>query len=180
MPWGSGHSFFCTYVTTNGYESELVGSQECVDGCLAKEQHFMRIFRPAPATGARRLGLLPLVLSAVCLCRADTVYSVNLAIGTASVTGFIETDGTTGPYYQGAAMVDWNLMLSSGGSTFNLLGPLSGSNSIASISDLFGHGMLSATATQLLYNFNAGYGGVFHHSKSARRLLRRLFFGVFR
>jgi hypothetical protein len=104
--------------------------------------------------------LVSLVLGAASLCGGATIYSVDLGIGTASVTGFIETDGTTGPYYQGGPvhMLDWNLLLGSVGASFNLVGPLSGSNSIAGVSDIFGHGMLSASATQMLNNFGSGYG----------------------
>jgi hypothetical protein len=103
-----------------------------------------------------------LVLGAASLCNASsTTYDVDLTIGTGSVAGFIETDGTTGPYYQGAEihLLDWDLVLTDGANTFDLLGPLSGSNSSANVEDLFGHGMLSATATQLLYDFGTGYGG---------------------
>ena len=113
----------------------------------------------------KNLGILAILLLAcggASLCRADDItYNVNLTIGSATVTGFIETDGTIGPYTQGTEpppeFVDWNLQLTEGTSTVDLLGPLSGSNSTANVEDLYGHGVLSATPTQLLYDFGGGY-----------------------
>jgi hypothetical protein len=49
-------------------------------------------------------------------------------VGAGGVTGFIETDGTAGTLSDGN-ILDWNLLLNNGTTTFSLLGPLSGNNS---------------------------------------------------
>jgi hypothetical protein len=88
------------------------------------------------------------------LCSADITYNVSQSVGAGNVTGFIETDGTTGVL--GASnILDWNLLLNDGTATFDLLGPLSGPNSVLGVvgSDL------SATATQLLFNFSGSDKG---------------------
>jgi len=110
---------------------------------------------------ARTLASAALLLGAASVCSAGSVtYSVSLSIGSGSVTGFIETDGTIGPVNT-INLLNWNLLLTDSAGSFDLLGPLSGSNSSADVEDLFGHGMFSASATQLLYDFGGGYGGLF-------------------
>jgi len=102
---------------------------------------------------ARSLALLSSILGAASLCSAGTVYNVNLTVGTGSVTGTIVTDGTIGALAQ-ADIIGYNLLLSdpavSAPSTFNLsccsFFPFSGSD-------------LSATATQLLFNFSGTDSG---------------------
>ena len=66
------------------------------------------------------------------------------------MTGFIETDGSIGVLNAGN-ILDWNLLLDDGSTTFNLLGPVSGPNSQVGV---FGPG-LSATASQLLFDYSA-------------------------
>ena len=95
-----------------------------------------------------RFSFASLLLVAVApLCSGETkTYIVNLTIGAGSVTGVITTDdtiGTLGP----SNILGYNLLLNDGTDTpYNLIGPpdfnlfLTGSD-------------LSATATQLLFNF---------------------------
>jgi hypothetical protein len=83
-----------------------------------------------------------------------TAFSINRIIGTGSVTGFVETDGTLGAL-SSANIADYSLVLNEGDAEgpFTITGPLSGNNSAVLI---FGSA-LSATATQLLFDF-AGNG----------------------
>jgi hypothetical protein len=84
--------------------------------------------------------------------RAGTItYTVNETVGGGSVIGTITTDGNTGTLLT-ADIIDWNLTVNDGVSSFNLLGPLSGSNSTEEIVN----SALTASATQLSYNFSAG------------------------
>jgi IPTL-CTERM motif len=83
-------------------------------------------------------------------------YSVNRTIAAGSVTGTIQTDGTIGVL--GAAnVVDWNLTLNDGTNTFILTGPASGNNSHVFITG----SDVSATATNLLFNFSGVDSGYF-------------------
>jgi PEP-CTERM motif len=70
------------------------------------------------------------LLAAWCLgaTASPIKYDVNLSIGAGNVTGFIETDGTLNTLSAGN-IIDWNLLLNDGTTTFDLLGPLSGTNS---------------------------------------------------
>jgi hypothetical protein len=54
--------------------------------------------------------------------RADIVYNISRTVGTASITGFIETDGNTGTLAS-TDILDWNLVLTNGAATLNLKGP---------------------------------------------------------
>jgi len=113
----------------------------------------------------RQLLIVPaLILAAASVSSAANItYEVNLTIGAGSVTGDIVTDGTIGtfPATPGtdaiADIIDWNLLLNDGTTTFDLTGPLSGDDST-----LFGSGTggdftdLSATSTQLLFDFDLG------------------------
>jgi len=114
----------------------------------------------AARTGS--LALLSLVLGAASVCSAASItYYLDLTAGANSVTGDIVTDGTIG-VLDAANIRDWNLLLAHGATTFDLLGPLSGSNSV-----LGGTGLedFSATANQLLFNFSApNFGTLFSAS----------------
>ena len=55
-------------------------------------------------------------------------YLVNQTIGKGSVTGFIQTNGTT-EVLTGSDFINWDLLLNDGNNTFRLTGPLSGNNS---------------------------------------------------
>lgn len=83
-----------------------------------------------------------------------TAFLINRIIGTGSVTGFVETDGTLGALSM-ANITDWSLVLDEGDAEgpFTITGPLSGNNSGV----LIVGSTLSATATQLLFDF-AGVG----------------------
>jgi hypothetical protein len=96
---------------------------------------------------------LALLCGAYPCTAAVLTYEVSRTIGGSSVTGFIETDGTIGGLNT-SNILNWNLMLNNGTNTFDLLGPLSGSNSVEQVVGAD----LSATATQLLFDFSGGNG----------------------
>jgi hypothetical protein len=99
---------------------------------------------------------IALLLSTV-LCSAATItYGVDQTVGIGSVTGFIETDGTIGVLGAGN-ILNWNLLLNDGSTTFDLLGPLSGSNSQFGVSG----SDLSATATEMVFNFSGAGWAMF-------------------
>jgi PEP-CTERM motif len=102
------------------------------------------------------VALIVMLLGAVVCSASPITYDVNRTIGIGSVTGFIETDGTTGVLGAGD-FVDWSLLLNDGTNTYNLYGPLSGSNSSVYVqgSDV------TASATQLLFNFSGTDNGYF-------------------
>lgn len=102
--------------------------------------------------GIIRILLLIAAVGAATSVRADITYTVTETVGGGSATGFITTDGTIG-ILSTANILDWNLVLNDGTNpTFDLLGPLeSGSNSRV----VLGGSDLTATSTQLLYNFSA-------------------------
>jgi hypothetical protein len=101
--------------------------------------------------------LLSIIFACAFNAKADITYTVNLSIGaTGSVTGDIVTDGTTGTLAT-SNIVDWDLALKDSIGTDDLLGPLSGNNSIV---DDFGSD-LSATLTRLTYNFSDPSEGEF-------------------
>jgi hypothetical protein len=89
-------------------------------------------------------------------CSASPItYDVSQTVGAGSVTGFIETDGTIGVLSTGN-ILDWNLLLNDSMTTLDLVGPPGGQNSAG-----VGGSDLSATATQLLFNFSGMDGGNF-------------------
>jgi len=102
---------------------------------------------------SKGLGLifgLAVLLMGTGVCSAGpTTYSVDRTIGTGTITGFIETDGSLGVLGAGN-FVDWSLLLNVGTDTYTLYGPSSGNNSSVYVqgSDV------TATATQVLFNFN--------------------------
>ncbi|MEM7223876.1 MAG: PEP-CTERM sorting domain-containing protein [Pseudomonadota bacterium] len=106
--------------------------------------------------GRTLIGLVTGLLAIVALTSnaSATIFTVNETINTGGVSGFIETDGTQGTL-TAANIVDWNLTLSANG-TFTVLGPASGDNSELLIVGT----ALSATATDLLFDFTAGSGFV--------------------
>jgi hypothetical protein len=91
---------------------------------------------------------------------APITYNINLTIGGGTAVGDIVTDGTIGALST-ADILDWDLTLSIDSTEYTLLGPLSGSNSIVDNEDLYGHGLLQATASELLYSFGGGFGGLY-------------------
>lgn len=93
--------------------------------------------------------LLAVTCTSLSAAGASITYNVNLMIGTGTVTGTITTDGTVGVLAQ-ANIVGYNLQLSEDTRTFHLsccnFFPFTGSD-------------LSATATQLLFNFSGTDNG---------------------
>jgi hypothetical protein len=92
-------------------------------------------------------GLVVLLVSASVF--AGSIYNINSTIGAGSVIGTVETDGTIGVLDE-AQILDWNLALDDGTTTFTLFGPLSGNNSQVRID---GAGF-TATASDLLFDFS--------------------------
>jgi hypothetical protein len=88
--------------------------------------------------------------------RADISYNVSRTVGAGTVTGFIETDGTAG-ILNTSNILDWNLVVTSGGQTLNLTGPLSGNSSNVLGSSLGND--LTATPSNLLFNFGSADAG---------------------
>lgn len=86
---------------------------------------------------------------------ADITYTVNQSVGFGgSMTGFITTDGTTG-LLGTANIVNWNLVLNDGTNpTFDLNGWTNSGEEVVG-SDL------TASATQLLFDYDGGDGGYF-------------------
>ena len=95
------------------------------------------------------------VLGALSAIGGPIIYNVNNTVGGGSISGTIETDGTIGTLGFGN-ILDWNLLLNDGSGTFTNEGPLSGNNSQL---DFIGTN-LTATATQLLFNFSGPAGAV--------------------
>lgn len=116
----------------------------------------MSVSKQFQDTRLRSFVLLPLVFGAASLCSASPItYLVYQTVGAGSVTGFIETDGTIGVLGNGN-ILNWNLVLNDGTApAFDLLGPLSASNSVVGIAGAD----LTATATQLSFNFASTDGG---------------------
>ena len=80
-------------------------------------------------------------------------YTGTRTAGTATAQLSITTDDTIGVLTT-ANVVDWTIAMTDGSSSFTLLGPLSGANSNLLVSGT----ALSATATDLIFNFSAGSG----------------------
>ncbi len=103
-----------------------------------------------------RLLIISTLLGAMSALCGPISYTVNRTIGAGSVMGTIQTDGTTGILGSGN-ILDWNLLLNDGTSSFTNLGPASGNNSKLFFSATTN---LTATATQLLFDFGGLEGGV--------------------
>lgn len=103
------------------------------------------------------VAFMPLLLLTAGFCFAsDIIYDVDQTVGVGNVTGFIETNGTIG-VLDASDILNWNLLLNDGTTTFDLLGPLSGSNSQFGLSG----SDLSASATQLLFDFSGSGDAIF-------------------
>ncbi len=101
------------------------------------------------AVSSRILGVLTLLLGIAPFCRASSItYDVNLQVGAATVTGNIITDGTIGTL-NGGNIVGWNLLVTDGAYSFD-----ENSSSPTSLGLYFHTDDLSATASQLLFNFS--------------------------
>lgn len=81
---------------------------------------------------------------------APIMYDVNRTVGTGTVTGYIETDGTVGVLNLGN-ILDWSLALVVGADSYHLYGPLTGMDN----SSVYVQGAdTTATSTQFLFNFS--------------------------
>jgi PEP-CTERM motif len=120
----------------------------------------------------RSFALSALVFGAVSLCRAAPItYNVDQTIGAGSVTGTVETDGTIG-ILNANNFVDFNLLLNDGTNTFDGTSGTGGTfipKFIPNASEVAFGGQtvililgsdLSATATQLLFNFSGSDVGL--------------------
>ena len=118
-----------------------------------------RILTPIVAMRIGALAAFAIVFGTVSPSSATPEsYNVNQTLGAGNVTGFIETDGTIGTLST-AEILDWNLLLDDGSHTFDLLGPYTGVNSNSHV--LVTGSSLSATATQLLFDFGAAGNLIF-------------------
>lgn len=103
---------------------------------------------------AKILGTVATIATISALPAAAAVYNVNLDIASGSVTGTVETDGTTGTLSSGN-FIDWNLDLSDGTTSFTLIGNGSpGDNSGVKVLGT----SVSATATELTFDFTQSTG----------------------
>jgi hypothetical protein len=91
----------------------------------------------------------------------DITYNVNLAVGLGSVTGFIQTNGAINQTLNSSDIISYSLLVNDGTQSFDIVSgpgqcisaaagqcPTNSSNFLLNGSDL------SATATQLLFNFH--------------------------
>ena len=98
---------------------------------------------------------LSVFIAPIVLRASDITYDVNQVVGSGSVTGTITTDGTLGLVGTGD-IVDWDLTINDGlASSEFVLTSANSQEEVASSSDL------SATASQLFFNFSGGDGGIF-------------------
>ena len=88
-------------------------------------------------------------ICSVTLSKADIIYDVNLAVGTGSVTGFIQTDGKVG-VLSAADLTKWNLLLTDGSHT-QTLQPINGVS--------VNQSSLTATTAGLFFDFGSTTGG---------------------
>ena len=106
--------------------------------------------------------VISLIATAFIACSVSAanagIFTVNRAVGTATVTGTITTNGALGVLGT-SDITDWDLLLAVGINNFTLLGPLSGSNSGLQVSG----SALSATATDLLFDFGANGFALFQN-----------------
>jgi PEP-CTERM motif len=103
------------------------------------------------------------------VCNAGSVtYNLNLTIGDVNVSGDIITDGTIGnlfdvnTLYGAGHITNWSLLINDGPRTFDLVGPENPTGPNGEQFVNVSGGDLSATATQLLFNFSGTDGGYFY------------------
>jgi hypothetical protein len=83
-------------------------------------------------------------------------YNVDFSSGANSISGTVTTDGTLGTLALGN-ILDWNLTAAHAPYSAQFTGPLSGGNSLISA---WQGNALSATATDLLFDFGASFAVV--------------------
>ena len=108
----------------------------------------------------RIIAVVIIVLPSSMAVYAGPIYILDHTIGGGGVSGTIETDGAIGTLTS-TNILDWNLDIDDGVSTFSLLGPLSGNNSGILISAGTG---FTATAINLLFDFGGLTGGILFQS----------------
>jgi hypothetical protein len=102
------------------------------------------------------IACMSMLFGATVVSAGPITYNVDRTVAQGSVTGTIETDGTTGVDLTVGDIVDWNLELNDGqGNTFNLTGPLSGNDSSVFIGD----GDVTASPSDLFFNFSGTDNG---------------------
>ena len=84
-----------------------------------------------------------------------TDYTLDRAVGAGSVSGVLMTDGNLGVLLVGD-ITNWDIVINDGVSTFELLGPLSAGTNSA----ILYWGGLTATSTDLLFDFSQVGGGL--------------------
>jgi PEP-CTERM motif len=101
-------------------------------------------------TGFQVILALAAMLLGTGVCAASPItYNVNLTVGGGSVTGTVQTDGTTGPIGQ-TNITAWNLNLNGLGASYNI----TDANSVV----LIAGGDVSATTTDLRFDFSGSAG----------------------
>jgi hypothetical protein len=93
---------------------------------------------------------IALILGAAMCSAGPITYNVNQTVGAGGVTGTIQTDGSTGSLAAGDVLT-WDLLINNGSGTFDL------TNLNSSVTS--NGADLSATATQLSFNFAASDSG---------------------
>jgi hypothetical protein len=113
------------------------------------------------------IAVLFVVTAAPAALKADEItYTVNQMVGPGSVTGFITTDGTIGSL-SSTDILDWNLTLNDGhGDVTNLIP----SNSVVGSRGTD----LTASSSDLMFNFSGGDSGAFYFNSSAVPFLGQL------
>lgn len=110
-----------------------------------------------------------LLLLAAAACSAGNItYNVNLTVGAGGITGNIVTDGATGLLsVSGTDILSFNLLLNDGTNTFDIAATQPGTGWPSAPADglsFFGSSGLSATATELLFNFSGSGDLLFQHN----------------
>jgi hypothetical protein len=100
---------------------------------------------PMPLTWKKLTAATAAIVAFVSVAHANIIYDVNRFIGAGSVVGFVETDGTIGSLAT-SNVLNWNLLLNDGSSTFILNGTLNSQLLIVGSS-------FTATASILDFNF---------------------------
>jgi hypothetical protein len=110
----------------------------------------MDLTLPMMRTGFQLILVLAAMLLGAGVCAASPItYNVNVTVGGGSVTGTVQTDGTIGTIGS-ANITAWNLNLNGLGASYNI----TDANSVVLITG----GDVSATATDLLFNFSGSAG----------------------
>ncbi len=105
----------------------------------------MDILRKGLAVGALALGT-----SLATVAQANIIYNLDRAVGSGTVSGFFETDGTLGALSAGN-FVNWSVTIQAA----NVNGGVATSSVLGGFGLAIGSG-LSATATDLLFDFGGG------------------------